>query len=129
VISTPADEIDAMTAKKCSVCDRELTEGKCVFIHHKNSCRVGNSKRNVPLRFPLARHGSGQRCRPLGNLIAPAVRHGVRAGKLALRWHHPLRIYLAASCAHFASELKNGCAGAGASTSPVRAALNVTMCP
>jgi hypothetical protein len=35
-ISTQADEIDAMTAKKCGVCDRELTEGKCVFITHKN---------------------------------------------------------------------------------------------
>lgn len=37
--------------------------------------------------------------------------------------------YLAASCAHFAKELKNGFAAAGGSTSPVKAALNVTMCP
>ena len=37
--------------------------------------------------------------------------------------------YFAASCAHFASVLKNGFAGAGASTSPVSAAFEVTMCP
>ncbi|MGA7293209.1 MAG: hypothetical protein WBW53_12585 [Terriglobales bacterium] len=34
-ISTPVDEIKAMAANKCSVCDRELTNGKCVFINHK----------------------------------------------------------------------------------------------
>lgn len=37
--------------------------------------------------------------------------------------------YFAASCAHFAKELRNGFAAAGGSTSPVSAALNVTMCP
>ena len=36
-------------------------------------------------------------------------------------------VYYAASCAHFASELKNGFAPAGGSTSPVRAALKVTI--
>jgi hypothetical protein len=36
VIRTPVDEIEAMAAKKCSVCDRELTNGKCVFINHKS---------------------------------------------------------------------------------------------
>ena len=35
-ISTPVDQIEAVSAKKCSVCGRELTDGKCVFINHKN---------------------------------------------------------------------------------------------
>jgi hypothetical protein len=34
--STPVVDIEAITAKKCRVCDRELTDGKCVFINHKN---------------------------------------------------------------------------------------------
>ena len=40
-----------------------------------------------------------------------------------------VRRYFAASCAHFAKELRNGFAAAGGSTSPVNAVLNVTMCP
>ncbi|MGA8215495.1 MAG: hypothetical protein WB799_17995 [Candidatus Sulfotelmatobacter sp.] len=35
-VSTPMNEIEAMAANKCRVCDRELTNGKCVFINHKN---------------------------------------------------------------------------------------------
>jgi hypothetical protein len=34
-ISTAVDETEAVAAKKCSVCDRELTDGKCFFINHK----------------------------------------------------------------------------------------------
>ena len=40
-----------------------------------------------------------------------------------------LSIYFAASCAHFASVLRNAFALAGGSTSPVNEALEVTMCP
>ena len=35
-ISTAVDEIEAVAAKKCNVCGRELTDGKCFFINHKN---------------------------------------------------------------------------------------------
>jgi hypothetical protein len=34
--STPVDKVEAVAATKCSVCDRELTDGKCVFINHAN---------------------------------------------------------------------------------------------
>jgi len=35
-VGTTVNEIEAMATNKCSVCDRELTNGKCVFINHKN---------------------------------------------------------------------------------------------
>jgi hypothetical protein len=41
----------------------------------------------------------------------------------------PLLSHFAASCAHFASVVRNGFAAAGGSTSPVSDAFDVTMCP
>lgn len=35
-INTAVAQTEAVVAKECSVCGRELTDGKCVFINHKN---------------------------------------------------------------------------------------------
>ena len=54
---------------------------------------------------------------------------GAAMGELTPKLHFPIFAYLAASCAHFASVVRKEFAAGGGSTSPVNAALNVTMCP
>ena len=76
----------------------------------------------------LSTRRSQNRSRPSPRTL-PARRGAIR-GELHTQKFEP-RVrrahYLAASCAHFANVVKNGFAAAGGSTSPVSAALNVTM--